>query len=114
MACYEIGINPRTLAGRLKQGSIDPDTDGTYSTKQIIQAIYNDLESERIRELRSKSALNELELRRKEGELIDLEDFAKRYEPIFTNLVRIVKSSKMTEDEQNEILTAVTKLHEPG
>lgn len=109
-ACYEFGINPRTLSGRLKQAGTDPDAAGHFTTKQIVQAIYNDLESERIRETRSKADLNEQEFRKRQGLLVDVDEFSREWEPRFVSMVRIVKSSKLTEDEQNQLLGELSQV----
>jgi hypothetical protein len=113
-AAPEFGLNPRTLSARLKQSNLDPSADGTWTTQQIVRAIYNDLESERIRETRSKADLNEQELRKRNGELVDIEDFCKKFEPIYVNCARIVKSSKLTIEEQDSMLNDLVKIHKAG
>jgi hypothetical protein len=111
-AADEFGLDRHALSGRLKRSDECPGPDNLFSTQQICRVVFGDLESERIREVRSKADLNEQQLRKQAGQLVDVEDFARRYDPIFTNFVRVVKSSKLTEDDQIEILTEVAKLHE--
>jgi hypothetical protein len=111
-AADEFGLDRHALSGRLKRSDECPGPDNLFSTQQICRVVFGDLESERIREVRSKADLNEQQLRKQAGQLVDVEDFARRYDPIFTNFVRVVKSSKLTEDDQIEILNEVAKLHE--
>lgn len=109
-ACYEFAINPRTLSGRIRQAGIDPDADGKFTTQQIVRAIYNDLESERIREIRSKADLNEQELQTKSGQLVDKNEIVKAWQGRFVSMVRIIKSSKLTEDEQIQLLSELSEV----
>ena len=108
----EFNINHRTLANRLRQAGIDPDAGGKWTTLQIVRAIYSDLESERIRKTRAEADQIETQNREAEGRLIDKEEFAKRYDPIFIDCVRIVRSSRLTEVEQDELLGGLAKVHE--
>jgi len=110
-ASAEFGINPRTLSARMKQLSVLPADDGKYSTKEIARAVFGDLEMERIRKTSAEADQIEMENKTKAGELIDVAEFAKDYEAAALAVVRIVKSSKLTEDAQNEILQAMHDAH---
>jgi hypothetical protein len=49
-AAMEFGIDRRTLARRLAAaGGIHPGDDGRYSTRDIVRAVFTDLEAERTR-----------------------------------------------------------------
>ena len=45
------------------------------------------------------------------GRLVDVDEFAKRYEKIALEMVRIIKSSSMTEEDQRKTLTALAAVH---
>ncbi len=109
-AAVEFGINPRTLVARLKQGGIDPDAEGYWTTMQIVRGIYDDLESERIRLTRAQADGEELRNAKDRGELVPVDEFARRWEPVFIDMVRIIKSSKLTEDEQFQIQSELERV----
>lgn len=110
-ACAEFGINPRTLSARLTQEGIEPGDDGKFSTKQIARAIYSDLELERTRLVRAEAIAQERENKEKDEKLIDVDEFAKDYEQVYLGMVRVIKSAKLSEAEQNEILQQLNELH---
>ena len=110
IACKEFGINPKTLSGRLRQAGIDPDKEGRYTTKQIAGAIFGDLEFERTRETRAKANSQEMANAKSAGELVDMGEWSRRWAPVFVELVRIVRSSKLTEVEQVKILAELAKV----
>lgn len=110
-AAAEFGINPRTISARLTQEGIRPGKDERYSTKEIARAIYSDLEVERTRLVRAEAVAQERENKEKECRLINIDEFAKDYEQVYLGIVRVVKSAKLTEAEQNEILQQLHELH---
>ena len=104
-ASREFGMDKKTLSGRVKRAGILPGPDGNWSTAQIAAAVFGDLESERIRETRSKADLNEQKLATEQNRLVDRDDFARTWQDRFLSMVRIIKSSKLSEDEQHAIQT---------
>lgn len=111
-ASAEFAVNPRTLSARLTQSGISPAKDGKFSTKEIARAIFGDLEIERTRLVRAEAIAQERDNRKTDEKLIDLDEFAKDYEPIYLAIVRVIKSSRLAEHEQIEILNSLHELHQ--
>lgn len=114
VACAEFDINTRTLSSRLKQEGIDPDKAGHWTTKQIVRAIYNDLEAERIRKTRAEADQVQMQNRITAGDYVHVETFCKKYEVVAREMVRIIKSSTMTEEDQRKTLLALAASTQKG
>jgi phage terminase Nu1 subunit (DNA packaging protein) len=110
-AAAEFGINPRTLSARIKQLSIEAGKDRCYSTKQIATAVYGDLERERIRLTSAEADSQERENLVELGQLIDIAEFKKDFAPIYVDMVRLIRSSPLTDPDQDALLAAISKLH---
>jgi hypothetical protein len=65
-AAVEFGIDRRTLARRLASASTEPGPDAHYSTRDIVCAVFTDLETERTRLTKAQADVAEL----KRGELL--------------------------------------------
>lgn len=111
-ASKEFGVNQEIIAKRLKGQGILPGEDGYYSTKQIATAVYGDLERERIRLTSAEADAQERENLLELGKLIDATEFEKDYAPIYVEMVRLIRSSKLTEDEQDALLAKLSETHE--
>lgn len=110
-AASEFGINPRTLAGRLKQSGAKPDNEGRWTTKQIAIAVYGDLEIERIRKTRAEA--EEVEKRNLESDkaLVDIDDFCREYETIAVEMVRIIRTAGLSETAEDALLAKLSEAH---
>tara|TARA_R110000868_G_C10862841_1_gene761634 strand:+ start:1065 stop:1508 length:444 start_codon:yes stop_codon:yes gene_type:complete len=74
-AAQEFGIDQKTLTGRLTRYGIEEGDDKCFSTKQICDAIYGDIDGEKLRltkEQADEKALSNAERRR---ELIPSDEF---------------------------------------
>lgn len=111
-AASEFAINPRTLSARIKQLGILPGDDGKYSTKEMAAAVFGDLERERIRLTSAEADAQERENRVTEGELVEITEFQKDYAPIYVEMVRLIRSFKLTDDEQDMLLAKLAAVHE--
>lgn len=109
-AATEFGINPRTLRARIHQAGIEPGPAQRFTTKQIVTAIYNDLESARIGLTLAQKEKFELENQKLRGEVVDVAEFSRRFAPMMIEMKRIVKSSKLLETEQNLILEQLARV----
>lgn len=110
-ASAEFGINPRTLAARLKQTGATPDAQGRWTTKQVAAAIFGDLEFERIRKTRAEAEQIEKENAEQDGDLVDVEEFCKKYETTYVEMKRIILSSKLPEREKDDLLLLLSGCH---
>jgi hypothetical protein len=73
LACYEFGINSRTLSTRLRLAGITPGKDGMYSTKEIDAAKNGDIQGERLRKEKGLADKLEIQNRKELGELIEVD-----------------------------------------
>ena len=64
----ETGHDRKTVASKMAGQSAD--VKGRFTTRQVIAGMFGDLHNERLREVRSRADLNELELARKERKLV--------------------------------------------
>lgn len=110
-AASEFGINPRTVASRLKVAGIVSGQDGLFSTVDIHRAICGDIDRERLRETREKANKLELENAVSRGELMDLQDLARRYEPIYAQIRQTIIASTLSDNDKDALLTALANLH---
>src|SRR5690349_1073730 len=112
-ASTEFDINPRTLSGRLKQHGILPGDDGKFSTLQILDAKFGDLEGERIRKMKAEADQIEMENAEASGRLLDVTDFTNSIAPAVVEMKRIIRSSKLSDEEQDLLLSQLSKLVSP-
>jgi hypothetical protein len=111
-AAAEWGINPRTLAARLKQTGLEPDKAGRWTTKQIDTAINGSLELERIRKTSAEAHQIEKENLKSDAKLVDVDDFCKIYESIYVGMKSEIMASKLSEKEKESLLTKLSELHQ--
>ncbi len=73
-AASEFDLHANTLSKRLKTASIEPGPDGRWSTAQICAAVYGDMDGEKLREVRHRANLLELEEKEKLRQLLPAAD----------------------------------------
>jgi phage terminase Nu1 subunit (DNA packaging protein) len=103
-AAAEFGLTHQTLTKRLRQSSSVPGADGRYSTRQILAAVFNDVNSERIRLYREQADKLAFENAKARAEQIDAGEVYKAYEGIFAAMRTTVLASKLTNAEKGEIM----------
>lgn len=69
LASSEFAINPRTLTNRLRQKGIEPGPDNKYSTQQICDAVYGDIDCEKLRRAAAQATRDEIKAAR-EGKTV--------------------------------------------
>lgn len=106
-AAAEFGINPRTLSARLKQSGTVPGDDERYSTKEIAAAVFGDLERERIRKTSAEADEIEKRNRERDGELVDVNEFAKEFDAAAVECVRIIESSPLGNADKDALRNAL-------
>ena len=112
MAGREFGIDRKTVAGRIRQSGALPGADGKFTTKDIASALFGDLEFEKIRKCKAEADQIEMEMAKSRLEFIEVADFTRCYEEVLTSCVRVIRSSKLSVADQDEILLALAKLHQ--
>ena len=111
-ASREFGIDAKTLAGRIRRQGIPAGKDQCWSTKEIVAAIYGDLEFERIRKTREEADQIAMENEESRGRLVDLEKFYVELAPVIEEVKRLVRSSNLSPVEQDEVCLAWSRLLE--
>lgn len=112
LAASEFDINPRTLSKRFKQLGIEPSlADGKrFSTKQVTQAVFGDIDGERLRKTKHEADLLEVELARERSQVLPTEDVLRVWSNIAIAIRQVVKGSSLSENEKNECLRQIREL----
>lgn len=110
-AASEFGLNPRTVATRLKAEGILPGKDKRFATADIHRAICGDYEKERTRKMKEDADRAARENAAGRGELLDKQDFVKRFEAIYTGIRQRILSSGLLGPDKDALLGELTKLH---
>lgn len=76
-AAAEFGINPRTLSGKIKRYGIKPDRAGAFTTKQICEAVFGDIENEKLRLVKEQADKISIENKQSLRELVPASEFGK-------------------------------------
>jgi hypothetical protein len=103
-AALEFGLSKDTLRKRLATAGEKPDRSGTYSTPQIVRALYRGLAAEKLRETRGKAdnwALKNAALR---GELLSREGVLAAGEALFAALGPAIERSALGREEKRALL----------
>ena len=58
-AAREFGRSRTTVTNRISAAGIKPDSDGTYSTRQIVDAVFGSIQEAKLREANARAALAE-------------------------------------------------------
>ena len=91
-AAGEFGMDRRTVDSRLKAAATVPASDGTFSTGQVVAALFGDLPGEKLRKLRHEANLAEMKDLQMRGDLI----FASDVEGVWADAV--VQTRKTIEE----------------
>jgi len=110
-AAAEFGLNPRTVSSRMKTAGVIPGEDGHFSTMEVHSAICGDLEKEKIRNLQKLNRDLDTGHATVIGELVDVRDFVKRYEPIYAAIRQMLLGSKLPSADVDALLAELAKLH---
>ena len=98
-AAMEFGISDKNLTLRLRRKSIKPGEDGCYSTKQICDAVFGDIDGEKLRLTKEQADRVAWENRINEGEYIKAADYRQVTERGLSAMVAAVNSAANLEDE---------------
>ncbi len=66
-----LGVEPKTIGQRLTKCGVKLIPQGSYTAKQIFLALHNDRDEARTRKLFAEAQIAELELKEKEGSLVN-------------------------------------------
>ena len=103
-ASAEFGIDRLALTKAIKQNSIEPGKDGKFSTKQICNAVFGDIDSERLRLTREQADKIFLDNQKRKGELIERRAVRDFIGKVFVNIRQRITASHLIEEEKDEML----------
>ncbi len=110
MAAQEFGVDHRGLASSLRRAGLEPDG-GHYTTAQICQAVFGDLEAEKIRSERAKADLLEIEQQEKRGQVVSVDDIKELgAKAVAAARNKIQNSAHLLPEEKDEICQELVKL----
>lgn len=109
-AAAEFGINPRTLSGNLRRGSIEAGEDSKFSTAQICAAIFGDKAGEDLRKVREEADKLALHNSKARGSLVEVEAAFRHYQGVFVALRQRILGSSLSDKEKDDLLNNMTGL----
>lgn len=111
MMSREFGPDHKTLSKALAASGIVAGKDGLYSSKEALRLVCGDIDAERLRKTREEADKLAIENATALGELVDVRDFVKRYEPIYAQIWQTIMASTLPDNDKDALLTALAKLH---
>ena len=114
MMSREFGPDHKTLAKALAASGIVAGSDGLYSSNEALRLVCGDIDAERLRKTREEADKLAIENAVARGELVDVRDFVKRYEPIYAQIRQTILASGLGDNDKDALLTELAKLHSDG
>ena len=112
MAASEFEVDRRTITTRVKAAGILPGEDGKFSSAQINKAIHGDLAGEKLRKLRAEADLAEMERDTLAKNSIPMALIDSMFNRTATGIRAIITRSRLTEQEQDDILSDIRSMIE--
>jgi hypothetical protein len=103
-ASAEFRVAQNTLRKILNQGGCEPDAGGCYTTQQICQCLYGDLQAEKLRKERELTKKYALENQITEGNLLDRTALARTFAVIADAISSRIMSSELSRPAKQDIL----------
>jgi hypothetical protein len=113
IAAREFGLTEVTLRKALAQNSIRGDEAGLYSTKEIREAVYGDLHSEKILTQRQLTRRYELSNRIVEGSVVNKAALMQLFSSVADAMVSRVRASNLDRMAQDDLLSELSRIR-PG
>ena len=107
-AAREFGVHQDTLIKRFSLAKETPDPiTRTYSTRQIIVALYGDIAAERLREVKERADNLMLKNGALRGELLDRETITKTGEAYIISIRSLIETASMPRNEKDSLLESL-------
>ena len=103
----EFGAHRDTLKAKLVQAGEKAGEDDTYSTKQICNAIYSDLQAEKTGLTKAQRIKEETLQRVRDGELVAVADVVELVQRFFYAMRQKIVLSSMTDAEKQALLADI-------
>src|SRR6478735_7457680 len=102
-AAKEVDMDKLTLGKRLRAESIEPGTDGKFSLKQILTAVYGDLDREKTRNEAAKADINEMKRDLDKKRLVPTEAVRQTLEDVRVALGQVIEHSPLDRKSKEAI-----------
>lgn len=110
-AAAEFGIDRDTLSRRLRAAGIAPGEDKRFSTKEILAALFGDLEKEKTRNEAAKADLHEMKRDLDASRLIPAEVARASMHKLTGGIMVVISASPLTAKQQAAIAGNLDRLN---
>jgi len=105
LAAKEFGRDREVLRKRLAEAGVKPSSDGKYTTREIVGAVFGDKHSVELEIANEKKRKLELENNQTEGELVTAAFFELKLENLLVTLrQKILGFTELTDEQKNDLL----------
>jgi hypothetical protein len=105
----EFGMDAETLQGRVKTSGIVQGEDGKFSTKQIVDAIFGDLDGEKLLKLRAERKAIERDNAREDRILLPTSELLRVWSSILLDYRQRVLYADIPQLLKEDLLSALTE-----
>ena len=109
-AAAEFGIDRDTLSRRLRAAGIAPGEDKRFSTKEILAALFGDLEKEKTRNEAAKADLTEMKRDLDERQFIPAEAARASLDRLRAAISKVIAASPLSAKQRGAIAANLEKL----
>ena len=109
-ASVELGTTSDTLKKRLNQISASPDSDGLFSTLQLVRALFGELHQEKIRTQRALAQKLELENAVTTGSFLNRSELLKGLAQIADAMVSRIMASELSRSAKEALLRDLSSI----
>ena len=109
-AAVEFGLDDLTLSKRIKTSEIVPGADGKFSTRQICAAVYGDMDGEKLREVRHRANLLELQEQQLRRELVPVADVQRVWGAVIVAIRQYIWNCNAEETDRRRWLAELVEL----
>ena len=109
-AALEFGCDPKTVAKGIRARGTLPGPDGKFSTVEIHSALCGDKDREQVRKLKEEADGLALANATRRGELMEVEDFLRAFEPAVIQMKSRILASSLTATEQDAVLNDMSRI----
>jgi hypothetical protein len=109
-AAREFNRDRKTLSKRLRHANIMPGADGKFSTRQICAAVYGGMDGERLREVRHRANLLELQEQQLRRELVPVADVQRVWGAVIVAIRQYIWNCNAEEIDRRRWLAELVEL----
>lgn len=108
VAAAEFGVNPKTLSNRMKRYGIAPNQSGGYTTKQICEAVFGDIDNEKFRLVKEQADKIAIENKQSRRELVPAKEFGEIVNRALESIrATAMSASNLETQDRDKILLSI-------